>query len=102
MRAHTGVRKCPFHNLALATIRSDKKSRASLHPTFRDRVLFKSCLRVIHLRQIRFDRSGSRVVIHASKIQKSERVERSKRSISPVTAGLWLLVVGILSPETAY
>jgi len=60
----------------------------------------REILRVIHLQQIRFDRSGSLVVIHASRIQKSERVERSERSISPVTAGLWLLVVGILSPET--
>jgi hypothetical protein len=28
------------------------------------------------------------------KIQKTERVERRKRSISPTTAGLWLLVLG--------
>jgi|GEM_PF-1889062 len=82
-----------FHNLALATLRGDTKSSASLHPTSRDGVLFESCLRVIHLQQIRFDRSGSRVVIHASRIQKSERVEGSKR------AGLWLFVIGILSPE---
>ena len=71
MRAYTGVRKCPFHNLALATIRSDKKSSASSHPTSRDGVLFESRLRVIHLRQIRFDRSSS--LIHVSRIQKSER-----------------------------
>ena len=30
----------------------------------------------------------------ASRIQKSERASRPKRSISPVTAGLWLLVLG--------
>jgi hypothetical protein len=29
------------------------------------------------------------------KIQKSERTERPKRSISPATVGLWLLVVGV-------
>ena len=33
MRAYTGVRKCPFHNLALASIRNDKKSSAALHPS---------------------------------------------------------------------
>jgi hypothetical protein len=66
--------------LALATIRGDKKCTASLHPTSRDGVRFESCLRVIHLQQIRFDRSDSLVVIHASRIQKSERVEGSKRA----------------------
>jgi CHASE3 domain sensor protein len=30
----------------------------------------------------------------ASRIQKSERAERRKRSISPMTAGLWLIVIG--------
>ena len=30
----------------------------------------------------------------ASRIQKSERARRRKRSISPVTAGVWLLVLG--------
>ena len=30
----------------------------------------------------------------ASRIQKSEQAKRSKRSISPVTAGVWLLVLG--------
>ena len=30
----------------------------------------------------------------ASRIQKSERTRRRKRSISPVTAGVWLLVLG--------
>lgn len=30
----------------------------------------------------------------ASKVQKSERTRRRKRSISPVTAGVWLLVLG--------
>jgi hypothetical protein len=35
------------------------------------------------LQQIRFDRSRSRVFIHAIKIQKTEQVERSKRSITP-------------------
>ena len=29
-----------------------------------------------------------------SRIQKSERAKRPKRSISPLTAGLWLLVLG--------
>lgn len=29
------------------------------------------------------------------RIQKSERVERPKRSISPATTGLWLLVLGV-------
>jgi hypothetical protein len=58
MRVSTGVRKCPFPNLALATLRSDKKStpRYIQHPG--DGALFESCLKVIHLQQIRFDRSG--------------------------------------------
>ncbi|MGH7827784.1 MAG: hypothetical protein ACREQ7_21745 [Candidatus Binatia bacterium] len=30
----------------------------------------------------------------ANKIQKTERAERRKRSISPSTAGLWLLMLG--------
>jgi hypothetical protein len=30
----------------------------------------------------------------ASRIQKSERARRRKRSISPITAGVWLLVLG--------
>lgn len=30
----------------------------------------------------------------ASRIQKSERARRGKRSISPVTAGVWLLMLG--------
>jgi len=30
----------------------------------------------------------------ASRIQKSERARRRKRSISPVTAGVWLLMLG--------
>ena len=30
----------------------------------------------------------------ASRIQKSEQAKRRKRSISPVTAGMWLLVLG--------
>jgi hypothetical protein len=30
----------------------------------------------------------------ASRIQKSDRARRPKRSISPVTAGVWLLVLG--------
>ena len=30
----------------------------------------------------------------ASRIQKTERAERRKRSISPMTAGVWLVVIG--------
>lgn len=31
----------------------------------------------------------------ASRLQKSERLERRKQAISPATAGLWILVLGI-------
>jgi hypothetical protein len=64
MRAYTGVRKCPFHNLALATNRR-QEIRRLVTSTSRDGVLIGTCLRVIHLQQIRFNRRGSLVVIHA-------------------------------------
>jgi hypothetical protein len=81
-----------YSHLARATIRSDQKSSTSLHPTSRDGVHFERYFRVIHLQQIRFDRSASLVVIHASR---NSETERSKRPIRSVTNGLWLLVVGI-------
>jgi hypothetical protein len=39
-------------------------------------------------------RKTAAALIEASRIQKSERARRGKRSISPVTAGVWLLMLG--------